>query len=66
MRISDNWGILTVTGGALLGSNWDRVTLSEPAVVSANKVTGRGWLLELVSVPGLDFNLIKFKFTERS
>lgn len=47
MRISDNWGILTITGYALLGSNWDRVTVSEPAMVTANRVTGSGWILEL-------------------
>jgi hypothetical protein len=47
MRISDNWGILTVKGGALLGSNWDRVTLSEPSTVAVNKVSGSGWILEL-------------------
>jgi hypothetical protein len=47
MRISDNWGILTVTGGALLGSGWDRVTLSEPVMVTADRVSGSGWILEL-------------------
>jgi len=47
MRISDNWGILTVTEGALLGSGWDRVTLSEPSIISADRVSGIGWILEL-------------------
>jgi hypothetical protein len=47
MRISDNWGILTVTGGALLSKNWDKVTVSEPAVMSSEKITGEGWTLEL-------------------
>jgi hypothetical protein len=47
MRISDNWGILTVTGGALLGSNWDKVTLSEPVQIAISTVSGKGWILEL-------------------
>jgi hypothetical protein len=47
MRVSDNWGILTVTGGALLGSNWDKVTLSEPTMNTSEKVSGTGWILEL-------------------
>ena len=47
MRVYDNWGILTVTGGALLGSNWDKVTLSEPTLITSDKVSGNGWVLEL-------------------
>jgi hypothetical protein len=47
LRLSDNWGILTVTEGALLGTNWDRVTVSEPAVISKEKVTGKGWSIDL-------------------
>jgi hypothetical protein len=47
MRISDNWGILTVTGGALLGSNWDKVILSEPTMITPEKISGNGWMLEL-------------------
>ena len=47
IRVSDNWGILTVTEGALLGSNWDKVTLSEPILITSDKVSGNGWVLEL-------------------
>jgi len=47
MRISDNWGILSVTGGALVGSNWDKVTLGEPDLITPNKVSGNGWVLDL-------------------
>ncbi len=49
MRISDNWGILTVTEGALVGSNWDKVTVSEPELITPLKVSGNGWVLELYS-----------------
>ena len=47
LRISDNWGILTVTNGALVGKNWDKVTVSEPTRISNDKVTGDGWILDL-------------------
>jgi hypothetical protein len=47
LRLSDNWGILTVTEGALLGTNWDRVTVSEPTVISKEKVSGKGWSIDL-------------------
>lgn len=47
LRLSDNWGILTVTEGALLGTNWDRVTVSEPVAISKEKVTGKGWSINL-------------------
>jgi hypothetical protein len=47
LRLSDNWGILTVTDGALLGTNWDRVIVSEPAVISQEKVSGKGWTIDL-------------------
>lgn len=47
MRVSDNWGILTVTGGALLGTNWDKVILSEPTLITTERISGNGWTLEL-------------------
>jgi hypothetical protein len=47
MRITDNWGILTVNDGALLSTNWDKVTLSEPAGITPDKISGNGWILEL-------------------
>jgi hypothetical protein len=66
MRISDNWGILTVTGRALLSKNWDKVTVSEPAVMSSSKITGEGWTLELnenykveKNVPGGNYAVTK-------
>jgi len=66
MRITDNWGILTVTGGALLSKNWDKVTVSEPVVMSSEKITGEGWTLELKdsyivekNIPGGNSNVRK-------
>lgn len=49
LRISDNWGILTVSDGALLGKNWDKVTVSEPTHIDTRRVVGNGWIIELNS-----------------
>lgn len=49
MRVSDNWGILTVSDGALLGTNWDKITLSEPTLIDKNNVAGDGWTIDLNS-----------------
>jgi hypothetical protein len=47
LRISDNWGILTASNGALLSTNWDKVTVSEPTSIDKDKVIGNGWIIEL-------------------
>lgn len=47
LRVTDNWGILTVEDGALLASNWSKVTVSEPTNISDELVKGDGWKLEL-------------------
>jgi len=47
LRVTDNWGILTVENGALLASNWSKVTVSEPTEISNELVKGDGWQLEL-------------------
>lgn len=47
MRISDKWGILTVTNGALMGTNWDKVTVSLPQAFTVREVSGQGWKLQL-------------------
>ena len=47
MRVSDNWGILTVNEGALLGNNWDRIVLSEPIMTTSEKSSGKGWTLQI-------------------
>jgi hypothetical protein len=49
LRVSDNWGILTVTDGALLGAGWDKVTVSEPTLINKDKVAGNGWTIDLAS-----------------
>jgi hypothetical protein len=47
LRVTDNWGILTVENGALLSNNWDKVTISEPTEISDKLIEGDGWKLEL-------------------
>lgn len=57
LRVTDNWGILTVENGALLSNNWDKVTVSEPAKTNDKTIEGDGWKLELNS----DWELTKVK-----
>ncbi len=47
LKVSDNWGILTVEEGALLSANWQNVTVTEPSSTSDSLVVGKGWTLEL-------------------
>jgi len=57
LRITDNWGILTVEKGALVGKNWGKVIVSEPAKTSDKIIEGDGWKLELNN----DWELVKIK-----
>ncbi|HVI48351.1 MAG TPA: hypothetical protein VM802_26010 [Chitinophaga sp.] len=47
MRVSDAWGILTVSRAALMSNGWDKVTIGLPDNVAAGKATGKGWELVL-------------------
>ena len=48
IRISDNWGILTVTGGgALLSPGHVWVVVSEPVEIREDEIIGDGWSIEL-------------------
>ena len=47
MKITDAWGILQLTGGALIASDWTRIVVPAPSDVSARPLTGDGWTLEL-------------------
>ncbi len=59
LRVADVWGVLDVTGGALLGPSWSRVTVPATGVdaeQAAGKLASDGWALELAAgwtiVPG--------------
>ncbi|MCP4634601.1 MAG: hypothetical protein GY855_16860 [candidate division Zixibacteria bacterium] len=51
IRISDNWGILTATNGALISSEWNRITVSALSInsesIKTTHIEGDGWTLEL-------------------
>jgi hypothetical protein len=65
MRISDVWGILTVKGGALLGSNWDRVNISEPSMNGKDTISGNGWVLVLNNAYIVEKNFSDGNYTIR-
>lgn len=47
MRITDKWGILTVTNGALMSPDWDKISLTIPTKTEEDTITGDGWNLVL-------------------
>lgn len=47
LRVVDDWGILDVTGGALLKADWSAVVVPAPSTTSPRLATGEGWRLEL-------------------
>lgn len=47
IRVTDNWGILTVEKGALMSPSWNKITITMPAEIGKNKASGDGWILEL-------------------
>lgn len=49
MRITDDWGILEVTNGALLKPDWSAVIVAAPATNAGSNLKGDGWTLELRS-----------------
>ncbi|MFQ5807056.1 MAG: hypothetical protein ACE5I3_11470, partial [Phycisphaerae bacterium] len=47
MKMSDAWGILDVTGGALIANDWSKVVVPAPSDPTARPLAGDGWTLEL-------------------
>lgn len=47
IRVSDKWGILTVTNGALMSPNWDKISVSFPVKIDDKNSSGDGWTLTL-------------------
>ncbi len=47
IRVSDKWGILTVTNGALMSSDWDKISISIPTKIQDKNISGDGWSLTL-------------------
>ena len=47
MKMSDAWGILDVTGGALIAGDWSKVVVPAPSDPNACPLEGDGWTLAL-------------------
>jgi len=47
LRLTDNWGVLEVTNGALMSPNWDKLSLGIPTIIEKQKIEGDGWTLQL-------------------
>lgn len=47
IRVSDAWGVLTVSGGALLAANWTEIRVAAPADTIVRPLKGEGWSLDL-------------------
>src|SRR5262249_4510894 len=47
LRVSDVWGILTVSKGALMAADFSHIVVPAPADAKARPLRGEGWGLEL-------------------
>lgn len=47
LKVTDNWGVLTVEKGALLSPSWNYVKVSTPERITKDTVFGDGWQLAL-------------------
>lgn len=47
IRITDDWGVLEATSGALLKPDWSAVVVSAPEHSGEDLMTGEGWTLHL-------------------
>jgi len=47
MRISDSWGVLEASKGALMKPDWSAVIVHAPATTTGSSIKGDGWTLEL-------------------
>jgi hypothetical protein len=47
LRVADDWGVLQVTGGALIKADRTAVTVPAPAAAAGPRPIGEGWSLEL-------------------
>lgn len=47
INVIDQWGVLHVTDGALMSPDWKKITVTNPTDMDGNKLSGKGWTLEL-------------------
>ena len=47
IRVTDEWGVIEGTNGALMKPDWSALIVTAPAQTSGSSVTGDGWTLRL-------------------
>ena len=47
IRVTDEWGILTVENGALIDADWVKISITNPVKTEDKIIIGNGWTLEL-------------------
>ncbi|MHC5202309.1 hypothetical protein [Myroides sp. LJL119] len=47
IRVTDNWGILEVTNGALMFPFWNKLSITIPTKIHDQVIEGEGWILHL-------------------
>jgi hypothetical protein len=47
IRVTDNWGILTVTDGALMSPTWSKICVPVPQDTTGSSISGAGYKIEL-------------------
>ena len=47
IRVTDNWGILEVTKGALMSPNWDKISVSSPVKINDELIEGEDWTIKI-------------------
>jgi len=47
IRVVDEWGVLTVSKGALMNPTFSRICVSAPSTLSVSSAQGDGWTLEM-------------------
>ena len=47
IRVTDEWGVIEGTNGALMKPDWSALIVTAPAQTSGSSVTGNGWTLRL-------------------
>ena len=47
IRVTDDWGVLEGTNGALMKPDWSALVVPAPAATKGSRIAGEGWTLEL-------------------
>jgi hypothetical protein len=47
IRVSDDWGVIEGTNGALMKPDWSALVVAAPSSTAGSSIAGDGWTLEL-------------------